>query len=81
MSKEKCNQVFSLSQKDIEAAQKSVANVVSTAVEKSHKSYIRAHYNTYSTEQRAMIGKDDVATPLTCTLQAWRIHQIAIGCK
>ena len=43
-----------LSQKDIEAAQKSIANAVSTAAEKSQH---RGQYNSYSKEQRAMIGK------------------------
>ena len=43
-----------LSQKDIEAAQKSTANAVSTVAEKSHN---RGQYNSYSKEQRALIGK------------------------
>lgn len=48
-----CNQLI-LSQKDIEAAQKSIINAVSIATEKSQH---RGQYNLYSKEQRAMIGK------------------------
>ena len=43
-----------LSQRDIEYAQKSVTNVVSAAEEKSQS---RGKYDSYSKEQRAMIGK------------------------
>ena len=43
-----------LSQRDIKAAQKSIADVVSMAAEKSQH---RRQYNSYSKEQRAMIGK------------------------
>ena len=42
------------SQKDIEAAQKSITNAVSTVTEKSHN---RGQYNSYSKEQHALIGK------------------------
>ena len=57
MSKEKRDQAFKpsiLSQKDIKAAQKSIANAVNTVSEKSHN---RRQYNSYSKEQRALIGK------------------------
>ena len=43
-----------LSQKDIDAAQKSIANAVSVAAEKPQSC---GQYNSYSKEQRAMIGK------------------------
>jgi len=43
-----------LTEKDIEAAQKSVDNAVSVAAEKSHN---RGQYNSYSKEQCAMIRK------------------------
>ena len=43
-----------LSQQDIEGAQKLVADAVNTAANKSQR---RGQYNSYSKEQRAMIGK------------------------
>jgi len=43
-----------LTEKDIEVAQKSIANAVSVAAEKSHN---RGQYNSYSKEQHALIGK------------------------
>ena len=43
-----------LSQQDIEAAQKLVADAVNTAANKSQR---RGQYNSYSKKQRAMIGK------------------------
>ena len=46
-----------LSQEDIEAAQKSVADAVNTAANKSQpRSQRRGQYNSYSKEQRARIG-------------------------
>ena len=48
-----CNPLI-LSQKDIKAAQKSIANAVSLAAEKTQS---RGQYNSYSKEQHAMIGK------------------------
>ena len=43
-----------LSQQDIEAAQKSVADAINTA---ANKSQWRGEYNFYSKERLAMIGK------------------------
>ena len=52
-----------MSQKDIEAAQKSIANAVSAAAEKPQS---RGKYNSYSKEQRAMIGKYAAENGPTC---------------
>ena len=52
-----------LSQKDIESTQKSIANAVSVAAEKSQS---RGKYNSYSKEQRAMIGKYTAENGPTC---------------
>ena len=52
-----------LSQKDIKAAQKSIPNAVSVAAEKSQS---RGKYNSYSKEQRAMIGKYAAENGPTC---------------
>ena len=49
-----CNSPL-LSQKDIEAAQKSISKAEAEAVEKSQ--HPRGQYNSYSKEQRALIGK------------------------
>ena len=57
-----CNSLI-LSQKDIEAAQKSIANAVSVAAEKPQS---RGKYNSYSKEQRAMIGKYAAENGPTC---------------
>ena len=51
--RQSCNPSI-LSQKDIKAAQKSIADTVSTAAEKSQH---RGQYNSYSKEHCTMIGK------------------------
>ena len=52
--KQEARPSYKLSQQDIEAAQKSVADTVNTAANKSQQ---RGQYNSYSKEQRARIRK------------------------
>ena len=52
-----------LSQQDIEVAQKSVADAVNTAANKSQRS---GQYNSYSKEQRARIAKYAAENGTTC---------------
>ena len=58
-----------LSQQDIEAAQKSVADAVNTA---ANKSQWHGEYNFYSKERCAMIGKYAAENGATCAAKHYR---------